>query len=129
MKNLITILILLVAAGCGKTEIETKTETGKTEKKPLSPEEKLVGTYEAKDEVVTLKVVLHDNGKFEAYLKGEKDGEGTWKLVGKEVHAVIPNVTLVVWKIEPNGDLTLIARIADNKREEAPSQITLKKVK
>ena len=54
MKNLITIMIMLVAVGCGKSEIETKietkneTETGKTEKKPLSPEEKLVGSYEAK---------------------------------------------------------------------------------
>ena len=51
MKNLITILILLVAAGCSKTEnatvTEPETETGKTEPKPLSREEqKLVGSYE-----------------------------------------------------------------------------------
>ena len=46
MKNFITILILLVAVGCGKSE--TVTETVKTEPKPLSPEEKLVASYEAK---------------------------------------------------------------------------------
>ena len=133
MKNLITIFIMLVAAGCGKTEVETKTET-KTERifdgdqPPLDLP--LVGTYEAKKEETTVKLVLLENGKSEHWVNGEKKGEATWKIVEKEVLVVGKEFTEVL-KIEPNGDLTAIARIKDGKRKETPkeNQSTFKKLK
>ena len=113
MKNLITILILF-AFGCGKSETKTETETVKTEPKPLSPEEKLVGSYEAKK---SAKHVLLENGKSETWILGVKRHGGTWKIAGKEVHIGIEKLTHVC-KIEPNGDLTLIAKILDGKRTD-----------
>ena len=122
MKNLITILILLVAAGCSKTEnatvTEPETETGKTELKPLSPEEKLVGSYEAKK---SAKHVLLENGKSETWILGVKRHGGTWEIAGKEVHIGIEKLTHVC-KIEPNGDLILIAKISDGKRTDVAKE-------
>ena len=187
MKNLITIIIMLVAVGCGKTEVETKaeiksdiekleeenksleaelkeekrkpdaeaknkklkeawTEKLLTElgvrnekgKKLTAEEEKLVGTYEAKKEETTVKLVLLENGKSEHWVNGEKKGEATWKLVEKEVH-VLGRKRLFfgdgedarVYKIEPNGDLTWIANIRGGKRKVVPieEQFTFKKLK
>ena len=118
MKNLITIIIMLVAAGCGKSEVETKTETetGKTEKKPLSPEEKLVGSYEAKKYDMTVKLVLLENGKGEVYAEGNR-WKATWKIVGKEVH-FLEGETTGVLKIKPNGDLTEIAYFFRGERKD-----------
>ena len=170
MKNLITILILFVVAGCGKSEVEKleeeleekqrisdaesknkKLKKAWTEKlltelgvrnekgkKLTAEEEKLVGSYEAKKEETTVKLVLLENGKSEHWVNGEKKGEATWKLVEKEVH-VLGRKRLFfgdgedarVYKIEPNGDLTWIANIRDGKREDVPSeeQFTFKKLK
>ena len=62
MKNLITILILLVAVGCSK-----------------SPEEKLIGTYETERETdgAWTSLGFLENGKVEILTNGEKDEEGT----------------------------------------------------
>ena len=56
--------------------------------------------------------------------------EGTWKMVGKETHLDCKSIIVVI-KIEPNGDLNLIARIRNSKREEIAKdpQKTLKKIK
>ena len=91
----------------------------------------LVGSYELSIKEDTTKLVLLENGKVEIYFNGEKIDEETWKVVGTEVHIVTPNVTLVVWKIEPNGDLTWIAHILDGKRDDytIEDQLTLKKLK
>ena len=75
MKNLTTIIILLVAAGCSSQD-----------RKLTEEEKKIVGTYEAKKEETTVKLVLLENGKSEHWVNGEKKGEATWKLVEKEVH-------------------------------------------
>ena len=143
MKNLITIIIMLVAVGCGKTEVETKTETktetGKTEKKPLSPEEKLIGSYEIKNDGETKEFVLLENGKFEVWTHDEeeeegtwkKEEEGTWKFEAKEVHFWVDGKEITyILRIEPNGHLTQVGRIEDNKRTDFPKedQFTLKKV-
>ena len=106
--------------------------------KELTSEEKVVGTYEAKKEEATVKLVLLENGKSEHWVNGEKKGEATWKLVEKEVH-VLGRKRLFfgdgedarVYKIEPNGDLTWIANIRDGKREDVPigEQFTFKKIK
>ena len=69
---------------------KTETETGKTEKKPLSPEEKLIGSYKGKASRdfgktwTATKLVLLENGKGEGYRNGEKVDDGTRKMVGKE---------------------------------------------
>ena len=78
MKVLIPILIGLLVVGCGK-----------------SPEEKLVGSYEAKGFGDTVKFVLLENGKFESYQNGRKLAEGSWKIVKKEVFAKGENSSLV----------------------------------
>ena len=118
------------------TELGVRNEKGKK----LTPEEqqKVVGTYEAKKEETTVKLVLLENGKSEHWVNGEKKGEATWKLVEKEVH-VLGRKRLFfgdgedarVYKIEPNGDLTWIANIRGGKREDVPikEQLTFKKLK
>ena len=125
MKNFISILILF-SFGCGKSEPlspETSTQV-------LSSYAKLFGSYEIKNDGETKKLVLLENGKFEAWTDGEKEEKGTWKFVAKEVHVVIRN-DRPVFKIEPNGDLTVIALIEDGKRTDIPKedQATFKKIK
>ena len=126
MKNLlILITIMLVGVGCGKTE-----------PKPLSPEEqKLVGSYESSvarpipdDPYFTLKLDLHENGKVGSYAN-----EGlvvTWKIIENEVHVVFEGFT-EVFEIEPNGDLTEIANIEGGNRTDHPKeeQYIFKKLK
>ena len=121
VKTMLTVLLVLIGVllliggywlvRFGKTQTEAKPE--KIEK-PLSPEEKLVGRYEAKK---SAKHVLLENGKSETWILGVKRHGGTWKIVGKEVHIGIEKLTHIC-KIEPNGDLTLIAKILDGKRTD-----------
>ena len=154
MKTLIPILIGLLVVGCGKKQstntngsnntpeksakkkVEKETpskEDGKnsTSEKPTKEltKEEVVGTYEGKGEG-TVKFVLHENEKVELFENGNKFLEGTWKMVGKETHLDCKSIILVI-KIEPNGDLNLIARIRNSKREEIAKdpQKTLKKIK
>ena len=128
MKNLITILILFVAFGCGKSEPlspETSTQV-------LSSYAKLFGSYEIKEDGETIRIVLLENGKYEAWIDGEKKDDGTWKIEAKEVYLLEDGEEIpYILKIESNGELTMIARIKDNKREEAPKQHqrTFKKLK
>jgi len=134
MKLLISILIGLLAVGCGKTE------------KPLSPEEKVVGDYTLKDEdgLWELKFGIQFNGYEEncqfyrcLYLANhpiQNVDIGRWKLVGKEVHVRLesgpfdkPHLSeayngTTVYKIEPNGDLTQIASIPSGKRVDVQKE-------
>jgi hypothetical protein len=142
MKNLITILILFLF-GCGKTENATEADTKsnveklEAENKRLKAEienEKLksdtasenkkhnvvIGSYERKVfDFDTFKLVLLENGKSENWKNGEKRFDGTWEIVGPDIHVVFVEFTSVC-KIEPNGDLTNIALIKDGKRENYP---------
>ena len=124
MKTLISILLVMMTVGCATTPTM----------------ESVIGTYEAKIGKTTTSppqsyiVVFLKNGKVESYDEsGEKDVEGAWKLVEKEVHIEEVDIEEVtdILKIEPNGDLTLIARIEDSKRKESPKekQATFKKLK
>jgi len=122
MKKLITIMIMLVAVGCSKSP----------EEKPLSPEEKLVGGYEAKRNRDTCKLVFLENGEFEYHVKllkkewERKYGFATpkWKIEGNEVHVDFESEMFwwgkFVYKIEPNGDLTSIASIKKGERSDFP---------
>jgi len=151
MKTLITILILLVAVGCGKREIKKVVKTPETsdegierrmndakryylEQKQLREnllKKSVVGSYEAKQDGFPLKLVLHENWKFDFYLKGDLFFEGTWKIVGKEVHVDYALNQIEFYKIQPNGDLTVIADIQKGERKDTPKedQHTFKKIK
>ena len=65
----------------------------------------IVGTYEGKPYLTTVKLVFLENGKVEHY-RNEEGRE--WKIDEKKVHVVSKNSTSI-YKIEPNGDLTWIA--------------------
>jgi hypothetical protein len=125
---------MLVGVGCGKTE-----------PKPLSPEEqKLVGSYELPSMVIRNhklvrqagagKLVLLENRTIEFYRNGELAevyGESKWKIVGNEVHFV-SNGGTEVNKIEPNGGLTGIATISNQEDRfeiRKSVQSTFKKLK
>ena len=142
----IVLLALVVAVGCGKgKETPPKTRvTGGNNTKPikvddnatkpvkeLTLEEKVVGEYEIKLDGDNYRIVFLENGKMFHFVNGEKDKtEGTWRVVGKEVHGV--GTEKAAYKIDPNGDLTSIAEIdKDGKRKEIPKeeQQTLKKIK
>jgi hypothetical protein len=149
----ITLIIGLLVVGCGKqeqTDTNESTPTTNTNKadvprvhpdgdvdlpvKELTKED-VVGTYEEKIGNLTIKSVLLETGKVEIFLNGEKYAEYTWKIVEKEVHILFLNIvgkkSSVVFKIEPNGDLTQVAEIAYGKREDTPknAQTTIKKLK
>ena len=139
MKILISILIGLLVVGCGE-EIPTT----KARKKELTPKEKaaiaekafrdsFVGTYEPKDEDGnSYKHVFLANGVYEQLLDGNKWLDGTWKIVGKEVHIDFGNfLAQKLCKVEPNGDLTDIAKIKEGIRTDVPKeeQFTYKKIK
>ena len=137
MKNIITILILLVAVGCGKTEVkklepQSKAKQFKVEtRKITAEEEKLVGSYDntmsVSEGLGEERVVFLKNGTVESYLNGKKVEVEKWKLVGKEVHTGDEMITCI-YKIEPNGDLTWFAWIIDGKRTDR-RQVTFKKLK
>ena len=147
MKNFITILILFVAFGCGKDKqpvntYENKKRVGflshRTEAKPvkeqareLTPEEKVVGTYEGKKDGFTFRVVLLENGIVEFYNNGEKEeDDGKWKIIDGELHAN-DGISVGVLRKNKDNSITYIARIKDSKREEVPKehQVPLKKIK
>ena len=140
MNALIPVIIGLLIVGCGE-EIPTT----KARKKELTPKEKaaiaektfrdsFVGTYERKDEDgISYKRVFLANGVYEQYLAGSKFLDGTWKIVGKEVHIefLINFLDQKLCKVEPNGDLTDIAKIKEGIRTDVPKeeQFTYKKIK
>jgi len=147
MKTLIPILFCLLVLGCGKQKqadtnestptTNTKKANGTTAKpvKELTTEQKqkalrdsAVGTYEGKDVGDTL--VFLDNGVFEAYEDGEKEEEGKWKIINKEIYFEIDDEHGFL-KINKDGSLTEIARIRDGERTDFPKerQITFKKIK
>ena len=91
MKYIVLIIGLLVVGCVGRSLTEE--------------EKKVVGSYEAKVEGATVKLVFLANGKVEHYRNEEKR---EWKIDEKKVHVVSRNSTSI-YKIEPNGDLTWIA--------------------
>ena len=91
----------------------------------------VVGTYEVTDEKDVIKLVILENGDWEGWENGKLDKEGTFEIVGEEIHLDI-GIGKLILKIQPNGDLTLIVSIDDEgNRVEHPKgeQKTLKKIK
>ena len=118
MKNLITIIIMLVAVGCGKSLTEE--------------EKKVVGSYGTKKGGDTWKLVFLENGIGKDYKNGKKSKfEIKWKLVNGEIHAD-KNGFILVLRINKDGNLTEIATIPkDRERIDTPKedQFTFKKIK
>jgi len=149
MKNLILLIAVMVVGACGKgKESPSKTKvTGGNNTKPikvddnatkpvkeLTPEEKVVGEYEFKISPQNAgRLVLLDNGILEAYHNGKKAEEGKWKLTKEgELHATRYDGAILVYRINKDGGITIIARIdADGEREDYPKeqQRTYKKIK
>ena len=143
----ITLIIGLLVAGCGKggeitigvppkAKPTDQNTTKPTPAKELTLEEKVVGEYEmrnpnqGREGKDTIKLVLLGTGIIEMTAFAKTDG-GTWKMVENEVHVAEEGKSIAVFKIEPNGDLTMIAEIIRTKREDIPKedQITIKKIK
>ena len=144
MKNLITILILLVAVGCGKP-VDLSSIGSEIEKL----EEKLVGSYEDIHEGHFIhKLVFLENGKTESYMNVQGNEHpckfGTWKVKGAMPYEGkllywIQEKETVVLQIYSNGDLTKRAiiktinergeRIEERKAIPKEDQRTYKKQK
>ena len=132
----ITLIIGLMAVGCGKQEqTDTDESTPTTTEKPVKEltKEDVVGTYEIKEDGYSFRLVLLEDGIGEGYENGKKEhGDAEWELVDGELHVAPPDEGTRVLKINKDGSITSIARIdADGKREEVPKerQMTLKKIK
>ena len=128
MKNLITILILLVAVGCGEAGYQIISH-GNIEKL----EEKTVGSYEDIHEGHFIhKLVFLENGKTESYMNAQGNEHpckfGTWKVKGAMPYEGkllywIQEKETVVLQIYSNGDLTKRAIIKTiNERDERISE-------
>ena len=137
MKSLIVLIAGLLVVGC-ETPLPQRPKSNSV--KQLTLEEKkalrdsVAGTYEVTIDGDTGNLVLLANGKVKFYDgNGEKDKEGTWKLVEKEVHIKEVDIEAVtdILKIELNGNLTIIALIEDGKRTDIPKdeQFTFKIMK
>ena len=127
MKTLITILILLVAVGCGEVGNQISSLGSPIEKL----EEKIVGSYEAIHEGHFIhKLVFLENGKTESYMNVQGNEHpckfGSWKIKGHRPYEMkrvfwIQEKETVVLQIYPNGDLTKIAEIWEGqKRKDLP---------
>ncbi len=100
----------------------------------------IVGGYELRGDRDTHSFVFLDNGVFEHYKNGGKQEQdnGKWKTVGRELHAVHDRFTprmvdrILVFRINRDGSLTVVARILGKKRNNFPKrtapQRTYKKI-
>ena len=148
MKNTLLVIVALLAVSCGKGKeaqtYEKVTEDKNTKPikvddnatkpvKELTAEEKVIGTYELKEDENAGRLVFLDNGVAESYSTGKKDEEATWKLTKEgEIHTTYPNGNISVGRINKDGSITAIAFIRkDRKRIDIPKeqQLTFKKIK
>ena len=129
MKVLIPILIGLLVLGCGKGGEITIGEPPKAKPvKELTLREKVVGSYEFSP---TSKIVFLDNGVLELYQNNEIAQSNKWSIVDEEIHILNQDGEVEVVRIEPNGDLTNIAKIKNGIRteESLDEQQTIKRIK
>ena len=149
----ITLIIGLLVVGCLKQEQTNQNQIVTTNtneaseplpaKPPLPPvmpnptkeltlREKVVGTYEYRDER-TLRLVFLKNGVMEAYKNGKKrETEHKWKTVEGGIHTINVDGSIDVVRINKDDSITRIAAIdEDGKREELSKdrQRTFKKIK
>ena len=117
MKNIFLVIVALLVGGCASTP------TIKS----------VAGTYEAKKDGDTFRVVFLENGNSEVYKNGKKEAEGKWKLSKEsEIHITTDEGGIGVFRTNKDGSITIIALIPkDVKRVDFPKedQLTLKKIK
>ena len=147
----ITLIIGLLVMGCGKQEQNDANESTPTTNtnevsgprvqpdgdvdllvKELTLEEKVVGEYEMKEGED--RIDLLENGVFEGYRNGKKEGkDGKWSISEDgELHIVDKDGDIGVFRINPDGSITYITVILkDGKRLDLPkeNQTTFKKIK
>ena len=90
-----------------------------------------VGSGKKRGEKTDCKFIFYANGKGECWEDDEKH-EGTWKIVGNEVHFITEQNGMAFIRIETNGDLTCIGENEYGKPRKHFSkeqQLTLKKQK
>jgi hypothetical protein len=90
-----------------------------------------VGSYEKQGEKHDCKFIFYENRKAEGW-DGDEKYEGTWKIVGNEVHFITEQNDMAFIRIETNGDLTCIGETGYGKPRKHFSkeqQMTLKKIK
>ena len=102
----------------------------------LTPEQKalrdsVVGEYK---DVDTFRFVFLDNGIVEIYEPGDdgfnwKLGEPKWKIVNKRIHIINNSGIIMVYRINKDGSITLIADIEDGKRTDYPKEMQLTFIK
>ena len=105
--------------------------------KELTPEEKIIGTYERKGRVPgspvkTVRFVFLDNGVFEQYNDGQKEPQSNkWSIVDNEVHVKYTGGSVSCFQINPDNSLSYIVYIMGGKRTDIPKQDqqTYKKLK
>ena len=67
--------------------------------------------------------VLKEGGRYQSFANGLEVKEGTWKVVGKEVHVLDHQTDIwAVYIANANGDLTGIASIQRGDREDHPTK-------
>ena len=132
----ITLIIGLLVVGCEKGGEITIGEPPKTKpvKELTAEEKKVVGTYEMKEVVDTIKYVFLENGVLEAYRNGKKhEGKFKWKISKDgEIYFIDEHEDIGgVSRINKDGSITYIASIVDGKRTDftKEEQYTYKKIK
>ena len=121
MKNLILLIAILFIGACAS----------------MPTVKSVAGTYELKKDEFTLRYVLLENGVWEWYAFGKKQGVipknsiVKWSIVDGEIHIDNDSRGIKVYRINTDKSITRIAYIIDGKRREAPrdEQRTFKKIK
>ena len=96
----------------------------------LTTEEKVIGTYEAKEGADAERIVLLENGVAENYYNLQKiDSAPKWEISKEgEIHIQHASGNTFAYEINADGSITEIAFIYRGDRSEEPS-ITFKKIK
>ena len=127
----------LFAIGLAKAKSVNTTKVKSAEELRKS----VVGVYQAKMQVGqntgrTTRMYLLENGAVQGSLDGKKDeGEFKWKIQDRKVRVETPDgvfpVVTITYRIELNGDLTMISMMRDGKQLEMPKDkdFTFKKIK
>ena len=125
---LIVLAVGLLVAGCEETEEPVKEELTLEEQKALR--DSVVGEYESKHENGdTFKYVYLENGVYEFYSNGKKQGVDKWSIVDGEIHVEFGSGLFNVYRINPDKSITSFAGIENGKRIDIPKEFQNTKIK
>ena len=134
----ITLIIGLLVVGCGKQEqTNTNESTPTTTAKPvkeLTLEEKVVGTYEFKDDKDTrFRMRVLENGVLKSnIIDKQREEDFKWSISEDgELHVEAGDGIILVFRINKDGSITAVAGIDKDGRDDKPKekQRTFKKIK